>query len=373
MIKRVQTTHAERALRERVKELSCLYGIARIAARPIISLDEALQEVVGLLPAAWQYPTIACARITLDEHAYATANAGSGPYTQSADIVVAGARRGTVAVTYLEERPLLDEGPFMKEERNLLDAVAGHIALILERKQAEQEKAELQAQLMRADRLATVGILAAGVAHELNEPLGNILGFAELTKRTPELSNGTRADMEKIESACLHAKEVIRKLLTFARELPPQKARVNLNTVIAEGLYFFEARCAKTGVKLVRSFDPGLPDIVADPAQLNQVLVNLITNALYEMPQGGVLRVKTGSQDNIVHLVVQDTGTGIAPDMISRVFDPFFTTKDIGKGTGLGLAVVHGIVTSHGGDVSVSSKPGKGAVFRIDLPAVGDE
>jgi signal transduction histidine kinase len=360
---------AEAALRERVKELTCLYGIAEIAGQPGVSLAGMLQGVVELLPPAWQHPEIAAARLLLDGASYSTQGFAGSCWRQRADIVVDGARRGVVEVAYAEDRPAPGESPFLKEEQNLLDAVAGQVALIIERKQAEEERAKLQDQLRHADRLATIGMLAAGVAHEMNEPVGNILGFAQLAKKCAGLPESARQDIEKIEAASLYTREIIKKLLVFARQMPPQETRVNLNRVVEEGLCFFEARCAKEGIELVRSLAPDLPEITADPAQLNQVLVNLVVNALQAMPEGGKLIVETRACGCHVLLIVEDTGTGMSGEILERIFVPFFTTKDVGQGTGLGLPVVHGIVTSHGGSLKVDSEVGRGTRFEIRLPA----
>ena len=362
---------AEAALRERVKELTCLYGIAQISGRPGISVEEMLRGIVGLLPPAWQYPDIASARIILHDSSYSTRGFRDGHWTQTADIVVNDARRGAIEVVYAEERPELDEGPFLQEERSLLNAVAGQVALIIERKQAEKDRAKLQDQLRHADRLATIGTLAAGVAHEMNEPVGNVLGFAQLAKTCPGLPESARRDIEKIEAAALHTREIIRKLLVFARQVPPHKARVSVNRIVEEGLYFFEARCAKEGVELVRSLAPDLPEITADPSQLNQVLVNLVVNALQAMPDGGKLTVETRRCGGEALLIVEDTGTGMSEEVLEQILVPFFTTKDVGQGTGLGLPVAHGIVTSHGGSLKAASKVGCGTRFEIRLPVTG--
>jgi len=360
---------AEVALRERIKELTCLYRIAQVATHAESSLEQALQRVVGLLPPAWQYPENTAARVTVDGRGYVTPRFRQSKYCLSADIVVAGQRRGVVEVVYLEERPELEAGVFLREEEALIDAVAKDVGLIVERKEAAEEKSKLRHQLVHADRLATIGQLAAGVAHELNEPLGSILGFAQLAQDCPNLPEQAGTDITKVVRAALHAREVIRKLMVFARQVPPQKTRVNLNQVVDDALYFLEARCAKAGIRVVRELATGLPDVTADPVQCKQILVNLIVNAVQAMSDGGTLIVSTRPDDLAVVLVVEDTGPGMDDETLEKIFLPFFTTKEVNEGTGLGLAVVHGIVTSHGGSIEVESEPDVGTRFVIRLPA----
>jgi signal transduction histidine kinase len=364
-----QFAHA--ALRERIKELTCLYQLAQLAETPGITAEQLFGGIAQLLPAAWQYPEIAAARIVLDGVVYATANYGKFVHRQSAEIMIGGHPRGAVDVVYLEHRPELDEGPFLDEERSLIAAVARQIPVIVQRREAAEEEQRLQEQLRHADRLATIGQLAAGVAHELNEPLGNILAFAQLAEKQPGLPRQAAWDLEKIVAASLHAREIIKKLMLFARQMPPQRTMVDLKHVIEEGLGFLESRCAKNNVVLKRRLSQRVPRIPADPAQLNQVLVNLVVNAIQAMPAGGVLKITTSVSNEQAVLVVEDDGVGMKPEVLQRIFIPFFTTKDIHEGTGLGLPVVHGIVTSHGGTIAARSRPGRGTRFEIRLPVHG--
>lgn len=364
----VSHQYSQIELRERIKEITCLYGIARMIAKSEGSFHDIIQGIVDLLPPAWLYPEMACARIVLDGRSYTTKGFRESPHRQVSDVTVDNETVGFVEVAYAEIVQPLDEGPFLIEERKLIDSVAREVAVFYERTRTESEQALLREQLRHADRLATIGQLAAGVAHELNEPLGNILGFAQLAKKTPGLPEQVAKDLQSIESASLYAREIIKKLVTFARQLPPKKTPVNLNEVVAEGLSFFEKRCAKSGIRLVRRFGEGLPIITIDPAQINQVLVNLVVNAIQAMPEGGVLTVETRSADGGLCLVVKDTGVGMDPELTKKIFLPFFTTKDVNEGTGLGLAVVDGIVASHGGKIDVETGPGKGAAFTVYLP-----
>lgn len=359
----------EAALRERVKELSCLYGIARIVARHDLPLSGILQGIVDLLPTAWQYPEITRARIVLDGQVYATQGFEASSHSLSARVQVANRNRGTVEVCYQGQWGTKTDGAFLEEERKLIEAVAREVSLAVVGREAEADRARLHEQLRHADRLATIGILSSGVAHELNEPLGSILGYAQLAKKCPGLPEQARKDIEKIETASLHAREVIRNLLLFGRQTPAEKKPLNLNDIVKEGLYFFASRCEKDGVNLVHRLDPSLPGIHADPAQMNQVLVNLVVNALQAMPHGGRLTLETRGKKGHISLIVADTGSGMSKEVLEKLYTPFFTTKDVGQGTGLGLPVVYGIVTSHGGMLKVKSAPGKGTRFEILFPA----
>ncbi len=367
-----QDLKTELALRERVKELTCLYGIAELSGRPGAPLDEILQGIAELLPPAWQYPEITTARVVLDNHSHATpAFTEDAGDIQRSELVVNGQPRGFVEVRYTRGKPALDEGPFLREERNLIDTIARHVSVLIERREASEEGARLQEQLRHADRLATIGQLAAGVAHEINEPLGSILGFAQLAGKHPQVPEQVSRDLARIADASLHAREIIKKLMTFARQTPPSKSSVDLNELIADGLTFFEDRCAKAGVELVRKPDPQLSSVTADSAQINQVVINLMVNALQAMPDGGTLEVTTSASTDWVELLVADTGEGMSAEVLEKIFLPFFTTKDVDEGTGLGLSVVHGIVTAHDGSIDVESHPGQGSTFRVRLPATG--
>ncbi len=364
----VADRRAEAALHERVKELTCLYGIAQLVERTSSTLSEMLDYIVKLLPPAWQYPDMTTARITLDGGAHFTPGFRQSRYMQAAAIVVRGQRRGMVEVAYVEERPEFAIGAFLKEEEKLIGAVAREVALIVERAESGEEKARLEQQLIHADRLATIGELAAGVAHELNEPLGSILGFAQLAEKCSDLPEQAGRDVRKIVTASLYAREVIKKLMVFARQLPPRMTSVDLNEVVEEAFFFLEGRCVKGGIEVIRNLAQDLPAIEADAAQLKQIVVNLVVNAIHAMPDGGKLTVGSRARDSSVSLVVRDTGAGMDDETREKIFLPFFTTKDVNEGTGLGLAVVHGIITAHGGSIDVSSQPGDGACFEIELP-----
>lgn len=356
------------ALGERVKEMTCLYGIAEVALRPGISAGEVFREIVRLLPPAMQYPDITLGKIVIDGVVYATGEGEDAPYKLSADIVVNGEKRGIVEVQYKEAKLDYEPGVFLREEQNLLDAIARQIGLVIENRMAEEERARLQEQLRHADRLATVGQLAAGVAHELNEPLEIILAFSQLVNESPGVPEQMARDLEKILAASLNAREIVKNLLIFARQIPTIESTVNLGEIAAEALSFLEPRFLQENIECVLEFAGNIPPLTADPGQLSQVVVNLVVNAVQAMPEGGKLTVRARADREYVYLEVEDTGIGIPDDVKRSIFLPFFTTKEVGKGTGLGLSVVHGIVTAHGGSVSVETEPGRGSRFEVRLP-----
>jgi signal transduction histidine kinase len=361
--------YTQAALQERLKELTCLYSMSQIAEKPYVSNEDLMYSIMALLPPAWQYPEITHARIILDGIDYSLPGVQSYAAKLSTEIITGDQKRGTIEIMYTEERPELDEGPFLKEERKLLNVVANELAQIIIRLESEDEKVRLVNQLHHADRLATVGELAAGVAHEINEPLASILGFAQLAGKHPEIPGKVAKDLDKIVKASLHAREIIKKLMVFSRQVSIETQQVDLNQVIEESLYFFKSRCIKEGINLELKLKPGIPGIQADPVQLNQVLVNIVVNGMQAMPEGGVLTIQTMLSDNNIILSIKDTGIGMTEADLEQIFDPFFTTKGKGEGLGLGLSVVDGIIRSLNGNVHVISEPGKGTEFRIVLPA----
>jgi signal transduction histidine kinase len=356
------------ALRERVKELSCLYGISTLAERVSLPLPELLQGIAELLPPAWQFPEITAARILLDGNAYTTSGFDEAHARQTSPVVIRGEGRGSIEVCYTEETRELDEGPFLIWERSLIDAVARKVALLVEHREAREEQTRLREQLLHADRLATIGQLAGGVAHELNEPLGNICGFAELCLEHSKLPEQAVRDLDRIVRASLYAREIIQRLLLFARKAPSRRCATDVNELVEKALSLFKGRLSTAGIELRTELSPKIPPVILDPGQINQVLVNLLVNAIQAMPTGGVLTARTGLLRGELSIVVEDTGSGIQEELMPQIFLPFFTTKDVREGTGLGLSVVHGIVTAHSGRVEVESDPGSGARFDVRLP-----
>jgi len=357
-------------LRERVKELTCLYGISQIISDPDKSFEQKITQILLLLPPAWKYAARACARVIIDGEIFQSPDFQRGKHKQIARIYATDQNRGVVEIHYAESGLPPEKNLFLEEEQSLLNNIAGQIGLMIERRDAQKIKSDLQEHLIEAARLSAIGQLAAGVAHELNEPLNTILGFAQLVQKTEGLPNSAKEDLKKITYASLHARSIIRELLIFARQSPHIITTINLNRIVEDELSLLESMCLKSSVEVKHMLDPDLPEIVADKSQMLQILSNLMINAIQAMPDGGVLTIRTSFDSSHISLAVEDTGVGMNEELKDNIFTPFFTTKEVDQGTGLGLAVVHGIVTSHGGSISVESTPGRGSQFIIMLPRI---
>ena len=364
-----QLLNERNQLIERNKELTCLYSMAKIVARNQ-SLPQMLESIAAIIPPAFQFPPIATAIIRLDSHSYGASERNLDSPTLSENVVVRDIQRGNIEVIYspLRKDQSKRTPSFLDEERALLKTIAHHLSLAIEKKEAIDHKAEMVNQLRHSDRLAKIGQLTAGVAHELNEPLGNILGFAQLSAKANNLPDQVYSDLDNIVKSVLHTREIIKKLMFFSRQTPPRETQVNLNRLIEDGIYLFESRCAKNGITVTKNLCGNLPAIKADLSQLQQVFTNLIINAIHAMPEEGKLSIETTFDKDFVYLIVQDSGIGMTSGTLKQIFLPFFTTKDVKQGTGLGLSVVHGIVKAHGGSIDAKSRAGQGAEFKIRFP-----
>ena len=231
---------------------------------------------------------------------------------------------------------------------------------------------DMRLRLMESDRLAAVGELVAGVAHEVNNPLSSISAFAQLLLRDGALTPPQRESVEVIRAETLRASQVVKDLLAFARRSEPQRVPLDVNAVIGRSLRMRRYQFAEAGVRVDTALAEDLPSVLGDPRQLQQVCLNLLTNAVQAMDGdvNGRLRVRSYLADENVCIEVSDSGAGISPDARAHIFEPFFTTKKEGEGTGLGLSVSYGIVTAHGGSIAVVETGPEGTTFRVSLPAV---
>jgi two-component system NtrC family sensor kinase len=264
-----------------------------------------------------------------------------------------------------------DLGPTEKGEIGLLQNTFQEMVAVVGRRQSDSE-----ARVIHSQRQASVGRLAAGVAHEINNPLTGVLTYTHLLLRRADLGEDVRADLQIIAEATERVRKIVKGLLDFSRQTKLEPEPTDINRLAAAATALVENQALMKGVALKLKPGENLPELVVDRSQIQGVLINMIINALDATPPGGSIRIFTAagatgqtSKRRGVEITIADTGSGIAPENLERVFDPFFTTKPVGQGTGLGLAVSLGIVQRHGGSIRVQSEPGKGTRFFIWLPA----
>jgi len=250
----------------------------------------------------------------------------------------------------------------------------GRVSKLLMTVEDITEMKRLQAQLIQSAKLSTIGEMYAGLTHEINNPLGIILAKVRMLLaegRQAGYPAELMADFEQIDRNASRIAETVRNLLTFARKATFERRPVDVNRLITETIALVQQPFANANVEIETTLQPDLPAVTGDPNLLQQVLMNLLSNARDAMPGGGRVWIRSRrapDEDGAVAIEVEDEGIGIAPENLDKIFDPFFTTKEVGKGTGLGLSVSYGIVRSHGGDLRVKSRPGAGALFSLILP-----
>jgi PAS domain S-box-containing protein len=234
------------------------------------------------------------------------------------------------------------------------------------------EQKHLQESLMQSQKMEALGRVAGGIAHEINNPMGVILGFAQSIARRVEENNPLYLPLRSIEREAIRCKKLIVDLLTFSRTARSEPELMNLNNIINEALTFVETQAKVQSVEIIKAFDSNLPRITANRNKIEQVIVNLCNNAIDAMPAGGDITITTLASENAKNIIlkVRDTGTGMPKEIIPKIFDPFFTTKDVGKGTGLGLSLCYEIVKEHKGSISVDSKEGEFSEFTVILPII---
>lgn len=228
-----------------------------------------------------------------------------------------------------------------------------------------------QAQLVQSEKLAGIGEFVAGVAHELNNPLTSVIGFAELMQNT-ELAPGQKRQLDFIVKSAKRCQKIVQSLLSFARQHKPERKLVKVQDLVEAALEILAYQLRTSNIKVLTHFDPAVPKVLGDAHQLQQVLLNIINNARQAIEQcrrPGQIEITTTAAGEKVSVQIKDDGPGIAKENVKRVFDPFFTTKQVGKGTGLGLSICYGIVQEHRGSIGVASTLGEGAAFTIELPA----
>jgi len=284
--------------------------------------------------------------------------------------VMAGESVNNVQATYVAK-----DGRLIQVEGNATPRVIGGMVIATQGFFRDiTERRQMQEKLIVTDRLASVGELAAGVAHELNNPLTTVIGFSQLLLDR-DIPDDMREDLNMISREAQRTAQIVKNLLTFGRRHIPEKQWVNIDSIIEKVLELRAYEQRVSNIEVITRFAPGLPEIMADYFQLQQVFINIIINAehfMIETNRRGTLTITTEKVGDIVRASFADDGPGISKENLGHLFDPFFTTKGVGKGTGLGLSICYGIITEHGGRIYAESELGKGATFVVGLPATID-
>ena len=249
------------------------------------------------------------------------------------------------------------------------------IRYAIERKQAEERERRLQLQLDLSNRLASLGLMVEGIAHEINNPLTTAIGFAQMLA-SKDIPENTREDIKTIGDNAQRVADIIKNLLTFAKQQKLERTYINVNDIIEATLKMRAYPLEDNKITVNTQLDPALPSTMADATLLQQVFLNLVINAETAMKLAhgkGSLLIKTALISDTIQISFTDDGPGIAEANLAHLFDPFFSTRVVGQGTGLGLSVCYGIITEHNGQIYAKSQPGKGSVFTIELPVVAEE
>jgi len=357
----------EQELKERIKELTCLYEVSSIIVNANVGLiQDTLEAVAFCLKKAFQHPNKTEITITTNEFSFSTNENVEGFLQLKSDLKIFNQKKGEV-IAHLEAQEL-PRKDFLKEEQLLLDNIALKLGSMFERLEIEKNERSLKRQMERVDRLSILGEITAGIAHELNTPLANILGYAELLQEDLKEDQKTANDLDKIVQNAIFTREVVKKLMFFACEMPQQMKRVNIIPNIINAINLLEASFRKKQVKYLVKIEAEELWLRADPIQVTQIIFNLLINAIYFSPKNGLVEIEAYQSEKDIVLRISDQGQGFTPDALTKIFQPFFSTKPIGEGSGLGLSVVHGIITSHKGSIVAENNTKNGATFTVSLP-----
>lgn len=356
----------EYTLRERLKELTCMYEVTTIIVNSDYEkLELSLRSIAYCLKKAFQYEPDARVKIICSQTEVVIGQQPVDSVHIKAAIKVFNEPYGTIQVSYPSDKYTQED--FLSEEIKLLSNICLEIGNLIERKQIKEKEELIRKQMERNDRLTILGEITAGIAHELNTPLTSIIGFTELLDEQIK-DKLVQSDLSKIKENALFCREIVKKLMFFACEVPQQIKEILLHPVLENVLNLLSPAFKKkeVGVKLIVE-DVSI-GIKADEIQLTQVLFNIIMNALYYSPPKATVEIQAERAQRGIVISIKDQGLGIDKKLSEKIYEPFYTTKPVGEGSGLGLSVVHGIMSSHKGSISFYPNKPIGTVFELCFP-----
>ncbi|MDM8515417.1 two-component regulator propeller domain-containing protein [Desulfobacterales bacterium HSG16] len=381
----LQVTEKTNDLRSRVKELNCLYSISHLIEEPGLLLEEIFQGAVDIIPTSWQYPEITCAQIITYDQQFRTGNFRETIWKMTADISIQGDKTGTLEVCYLEKRSESDEGPFLKEERKMINAIAGQLGRITKYKHAEEALQQAKTAAESANQAKSTFL--ANMSHELRTPLNGILGYAQILKRCKNLTTIQIDNLNVIQKSGHHLLTLINDILDMAKveagQLELYPGPVDLPGLLNDVADIMRMAAHQKGIQFVCDALEYLPvAVVADEQRLRQVLLNLLGNAVKFTDDGNVtfsVKIIDKTQIEIddcqistinLQFLIQDTGSGITSEHLTKIFKAFEQVGDEKKraeGTGLGLTISRQLVSLMGGEIHAESEPGQGAAFWFEI------
>lgn len=355
----------EDKLIERVKELRCLYEISKTISRANGIEKQVFKKIISSTKKAWKYSVDAIVEIEIPDYALLTLNSGEQTVCQISAITISDTTIGFIKVHYPENK--FTAYDFLREEQRLLDTIAFEIGNYIEKYQNLEKKRRLIQTIERIDRLSILGEMTAGVAHELNTPLHNILGYAELIKSTnsdPEIDD----DIATVINSVIYSREIVKKILNFSCELPQELQLKEIKPIVTFALSFLKQNFQKKNIKSELIFQDETVTARIDAVQITQVLFNLILNAIQVSPKKSTIKISIKNDTENLFINIEDQGTGIPDLNKEKIFEAFYTTKAPNNGCGLGLSVVHRIVKNHKGEIKVLNNSPSGTIFIVKIP-----
>jgi len=363
-----------------LRTLECLRSISCLLATSGSALDESLLAALALIPTGWRSPGDLRVRLAWDEHELASPGFRETPWRLVTSLRDCGTTIGTVEVCYLERRPTFTAGPFLPEEQELLVDIAGQLGLLIGRQRLATERRQLEEHLRRSQRFEAIGRLAGGVAHELNNPLSVVLGFAQILLDEAEATSTQRECASAIVEHCERLAALVRHLHSISSAIAEPREPHDLGALVQGVLLLLRPSLRHDRIEEITRIADGLPWVPCRRQQVQQVLLNLVANAREALNQ----RFPTASPEKVLRILVQpieqagatwvqvsveDQGCGLDPAFAEQIFKPLFTTKPEGEGIGLGLTISQQIVQEHEGRLWFTSQPGAGFQIHLELAA----
>lgn len=361
----MQLITTEEKLKERVKELTCLYEISKTISQAHCLEKKILKKIISATKKAWRFSEDAIVEINIPEFFLSTSKVPEKTIFQISTIMIEHVTSGYIKVHYPLKK--YTQNDFLADEQKLLNTIALEVGNYIEKIQNLIKETLLRRRAERIDRLSILGEMTAGIAHELNNPLANILGFAELIKdhnTDPIIAS----DISTVINSVIYSREVVKKLMFFSCEIPQQLKSEEIKPIILFALSFLKQNFQKKEIKHELIFKNNQTIAKIDSVQITQVIFNLLINAIYTSPNKSTIRIIVENDFESAFITIEDQGKGIPNNIKQKIFEPFFTTKPISDGCGLGLSVVHSIIKNHNGEIIIRDNVPTGTIFIIKFP-----